>query len=114
MEVREAILEMFGFVLTTIVEFIDERYVVVNEVAAVVAIATVGAVRLQARRKMQYRIISNTNPLKLDGVKDPIISMIWISDVEGILFMCLSGRTRRSIYPSTFYAWGVGLVEAGD
>ena len=43
--IREAILEMFGSIKTTLIETFDERYAAVYEAAAVAAIATIAAAR---------------------------------------------------------------------
>ena len=45
--IREVIPEMFGSIKTTLIETLDERYVVVTEAAVVVATAALAAARPQ-------------------------------------------------------------------
>lgn len=83
--VREAISKVFGSIKTTLIEMFDERYVVVIKAFVATPIATT---ILQGGGSIQYRDFSNTNPLEFDRLKDPIIVMRWISDVEGFFFTC--------------------------
>ena len=71
--VREAILEMFKFVKTILIEMFDERYVAAIEVAAATTTTVVPAAGLQGGGSIKYREFNNMKPLKFDGVKDPIM-----------------------------------------
>lgn len=86
--VRGAIQKVSRSSSTTMIELFDVWYATVSEAAIVAAMAVVSAIGVQGRGSCKYRDFSNTKPLEFDGVKDPIMSMIWISDVEGYFFTC--------------------------
>ena len=67
------------------IEYSDDHYVSFSETATATATANarVGSVRV-----FQYQDFNNTKPLTFDGVQDPIITMRWLSDVEGCFFTC--------------------------
>lgn len=44
---------------------------------------------------MQYREINNTNPLMFIGDKEPIIALIWISDMEVCYYTCLCPKDHK-------------------
>lgn len=82
-DVREAIPEI-GSIKTTMIEFFDERYATMTEVAA--AASTIVVSTVQWRGSFQYRDFNNMKPLHFDEIKDPIVSMRLLYDVEGCLF----------------------------
>ena len=72
---------MFGSIKTYMVEYFGKQYAALSE-------TTVDATRIGARRAFQYRDFDNTKLPIFNGVQDPIISMRWLSDIEGCFFTC--------------------------
>ena len=68
---RAHILEMFGSINTTMMEYFDEQYAALTEAASTAAIAAVFATGLGAGRVVQYRDFDNTKPLLLMGFRIP-------------------------------------------
>ena len=66
---RAQLPEMFGSIKTVMVEFFDERYVALAEIAAAATTlaVTTAAVGGGAGRAFQYRDFDNTKPLTFDG-----------------------------------------------
>ena len=60
--------EMFGSIKTAMVEYFDERYIVLVETTAAAAAAAVAATCGGAGRGFQYRDFDNTKPPTFDGV----------------------------------------------
>ena len=83
--IREVIPKMFESIKTTQIETFDECYAIVTEV---VAAAPVAAARVGSVRVLQYWYFDNTKPPTFDRVQDPIITFMWLSDVEGCFFTC--------------------------
>lgn len=86
--VRCAIPEVFGSIKTAMIELFNEGYFILSEVVVVAATTTVAAVGVQARGSFQYWEFNNTKPLEFNRVKDLIMTMTWIFDVEGFFFTC--------------------------
>lgn len=86
--VRGAIPEMFGSVDTTLIELVDECYTAVMQATAVAATAVVASIGARVGESFQYRDFSNTKPTKFYRVKDPILAMRWLSNMDGCFFMC--------------------------
>ena len=74
---------MFGSIKTTMMEFFDDRYTTIAE-TAIAASAAVAAAGVGSGWVCQYQDFDNTKPPTFDGVRDPIIAMRWLSDVEGV------------------------------
>ena len=77
---RAELSELFGSIKTAMVEYFDERYAALTETAAAAAVVAAWG---GAGRGFQYRDFDNTKPPTFDGVQAPIVSMRWLSDVEG-------------------------------
>ena len=81
--IQGAIPEVFGSIKTVMIKSFDERYAFVSETATTVATATIVDTGVQGRGLIQHQDISNTKPLEFHGVKDLIVAIRWIYDVEG-------------------------------
>ena len=88
--IREAILEMFGSIKSTLIETFDKRYDAVTEAPAAAATA---AVRPHGGDSLLYREFSNTNPPKFDGTQDLIPAMRWISYIGFFFFTVVHFRS---------------------
>ena len=62
--IREAIRELFGSVITTLIEEFDRLYAAVPQAAATIAPTTVTIVGSQGSGAMQYREFTYTKPLE--------------------------------------------------
>ena len=82
--------KVFGSIKITMTERFDERYIVVTEVVvdATTTVVVVVVVGVQGRGLFKHRYFSNMKPPEFDGVKDPVISMRWLANVEGCFFTC--------------------------
>lgn len=86
-DVRSAILEVFSSIKNEMIDLFNVWYADVSEIAtASTAVVVLGGV--QGRGSFQYRDFNNTNPLELNGIKDPVVAIQWISDVAGFFFTC--------------------------
>lgn len=66
----------------------DEWYIVVaNTVAAATTVVVVAAASPRGK-EMPYREFNKTKPREFDAVRDPVVVMRWISDVEGSFYTC--------------------------
>ena len=79
---------MLGSIKTTIIELFDDCYVALSEVIVVAATAAVVFVGVRGERAFRYQDFDNTKPLEFDGVKDLIVALRWLYDVEGCFFTC--------------------------
>ena len=61
------IIELFGSIKTTMMEFYDDRYVALSDATDITA-TTVVAVGIGTGRPFQYRDFDNTKPTVFDGV----------------------------------------------
>lgn len=77
---------MVGSIKTTLIEMFYEHYVVVTEVVSFIPIAFTVVIRLQGRASIYYHEFGNMKAPEFDGVKDPIVDMRWVSDVEGFFY----------------------------
>lgn len=115
MVVWEAILEFFGSTKTAMIEMFNELYASVSEVVAPVATTTITSTGLQGRASFQYWDLSNTKPLEFDMVKDPIISIKWLSYVHyPFLHLLERGVPEVQVHPEPSLFGGKGLVELDD
>ena len=80
--------EMFGSIMTAMVEYFDDRYAALAEVVAATITTSVSATGLGTGRVFQYRDFDNTKPPTFDGTQDPIVAMRWLFDVEVCFFTC--------------------------
>lgn len=81
--VREMTPEMFGTTMTELIALFYEWYVVVASTIVTIATTVVVVVTPSREKETPYRDFNNNKPPKFDGVKDPIIVMRWISNMEG-------------------------------
>lgn len=92
MAARVVILEIFGFVKTTLIVLFYERYVAVTKDVAPTATATVATTIITTAGVqgggVQVWDFNNMKSSDFDGVNDPIVNMIWISNVDGYFFSC--------------------------
>ena len=72
---REAILEMFGYIKTTLIKQFDECYDAITKVVVAATTITVATARPHGRDSMQYWELNSTEPLEFDGTKDPTAAM---------------------------------------
>ena len=61
----------------------DDRYDALSEAVATPATISVAAVGISTRWLFQYRDFNNTKPQNFDGIQDLIMSVRWLSDLEG-------------------------------
>ncbi|XP_052626750.1 uncharacterized protein LOC111890364 [Lactuca sativa] len=73
--------KMFGSIKTTMMEFFDDRYAAIAETADAAAVADAS---VRTGQVFQYRDLDITNPPTFDGFHDPITTMRWLFDVEGL------------------------------
>ena len=71
-----------------LIKEIDRHYVVVMQVASVVATTVVNVARFQRGKVMQYWELNYMKPTEFRGDRDLIIFLSLISDVEGFFYMC--------------------------
>lgn len=83
-----SILELLGSIKTIITKLFNDRYAALSKAVVAVATVVVAVVGLRGERSFQYQDFENMNPQKFDGVRDPIIVMRWLFDVEGRFFIC--------------------------
>ena len=69
-------------------ELFDYHYAALIEAVAPATIMVVSAMGIRRERSFHYRDFNNTWSSKSDGVKDPIVVMKWLYDVEGLFFTC--------------------------
>ena len=86
--VRGTIPEAFESIKTAMLELFGEWYTAVAEATAAAATAVVVIAGGRGGRSFQNCDFSNKKPRDFDRVKDPIVAMRWIFDVEGCFFIC--------------------------
>lgn len=59
-----------------------------TEAVASVATTNVVTAGVQGKGSFRYRDFSNMKPPEFDGIKDLIVSMRWIYDMEGCFLAC--------------------------
>ena len=84
---RAQLPKVFGYVKTAMVEYFDERYATIAETPSATASTPMAATSSGAGRAFLYRDFDNTKPQTFNGVQDPIIAIMWLSDIEGCVFM---------------------------
>lgn len=80
--VREMLPEMYRSIKTKLIALFDEWYPTFASIISAAATTSAGEM------EMSYRQFSNTKPPIFYGVRDLIVVMRWISDVEGCFNTC--------------------------
>lgn len=79
-------MEMFRTIKTELIALFDERYVVVSSTASATTKVFDAAATSSREKEKRYREFYNTKPPEFNGARDPIVSMMWISDMEGCFY----------------------------
>lgn len=74
---------LFRTIKTKIINLFDKQYDAIDSTASATTIAAIAATTSSGDKGMSYREFNNTKPLEFDGVRDPITTIRWISNVEG-------------------------------
>lgn len=70
------------------IELLDERYIALTETTTAASTSIVAAAGGQGGGLFQYQDFSSTKPPEFNEVKDSIIAMRWLSDLESFFFTC--------------------------
>ena len=93
--IRDQVLELFGSIMTAMMDFFDDRYTAMAENVVVAASVVVVAVGVRQGLVFQYWDFNNTKPPNFIGVQDLIVAMRWLSDVEGCFFTCSCAADQK-------------------
>lgn len=80
--IKEAIPELFDSIKTRLIDMFNNPYADVTNISVATTIIIVAAGVPQRGGQMHYWEFGKTKPLEFDGFKDPIVSTMWISELE--------------------------------
>ena len=97
---------MFGTIKTELISFFDEWYTVVTGTTVVTTTIFVAAETSFGEKEMPYREFNNTKPPEFNSVRDTIVSMRWISDVEGCFYTSACSANLKFRYMQNLLSLG--------